>query len=354
MSQKVALVLGASGLVGSNLVKHLVELGTWRVLGASRAKAVAGPAYEHIPLDLMNADQCREVLRRYPDVTHVFIAARLKDAGFETMEKNNVALTRNLLDAVEAAAPNLKHVHLVQGNKWYGSSSGPTHSDIPAREDDPRQMPPNPYYSQHDYLVQRQAGKSWSWSAIRPGAILGFAPAYPNNLVTLVGAYAAISRELNLPLRFPGTETCFNLALVGVDVEILCKAIVWISEHDNCRNQAFNVTNGDTYSWANLWPRVAKSFGMEVGYGQPIVPFSTFMKETNHVWDAIVAKHGLKNVPIGHVVGWEYGDYHFFKTRGDLPSVIKLWKSGFHEFTDTGNHFLNVLEQYRAAGLLPR
>jgi hypothetical protein len=28
-------------------------------------------------------------------------------------------MLRNALDAAEAAAPNLKHVHLVEGQKWY-------------------------------------------------------------------------------------------------------------------------------------------------------------------------------------------------------------------------------------------
>ena len=352
MGQKVALVLGASGLVGSNLIKHLTTLSTWRVLGASRSKAVEGLDYKHVSFDLMKAAQCKDALRKYPDITHVFIAARLKDAGFETMEKNNVTLIRNLLDAVEEAAPSLQHVHVVQGNKWYGSSSGPTRSDIPAREDDPRQMPPNPYYSQHDYLLHRQAGRRWSWSAIRPGAILGFAPAYPNNLVTLVGAYAAISRELNLPLRFPGTETCFNLALVGVDVEILCKAIVWISEHEACRNQAFNVTNGDPARWRQTWPVLADALG--VACAEPkTIPLADMMPQQQPVWDRIAHRHGLRPVDICRIVDWRWMDYMLRQSHDIVLATGKIRRAGFHDCIETDATLVQRLRELQASEVLP-
>jgi hypothetical protein len=44
----------------------------------------------------------------------------------------------------------------------------------PAREDDPRLMPPNFYYDQEDFLRERQQGKAWHWTALRPEAIAGF------------------------------------------------------------------------------------------------------------------------------------------------------------------------------------
>lgn len=77
------------------------------------------------------------------------------------------------------------------------------------------------------------------------------------------------------------------------------------------------------------------------------------MKGKESVWQALVKRHGLKDVPVGHLVAWEYGDLQFYKTKGDSTSIIRLWKSGFHEFADTGDHYLEVLEQYRAARLLP-
>lgn len=200
--------------------------------------------------------------------------------------------------------------------------------------------------------MQRQGGQNWGWSSIRPGAVLGFAPGYPHNLVALVGAYAAVCRELDLPLKFPGSETCYGLVQSGISVEILCKASVWIATHDACKNQAFNVSNGDHYSWRTLWPEVARMFGMEAAPPESLA-FSAVMKSKEPVWKKLVKRHGLKDLPVDHIAAWEYGDLHFYKTKGDCTSIIRLWQTGFHEFNDTTELFLKVLQQYRDAGYLP-
>ena len=40
----------------------------------------------------------------------------------------------------------------MQGSKWYGNHLGPYLT--PARETDPRHMPPNFYYDQQDFLIK--------------------------------------------------------------------------------------------------------------------------------------------------------------------------------------------------------
>ena len=106
-------------------------------------------------------------------------------------------MLRNALDAVEATSSILKHVHLVEGTKWYGMHIG--NFKTPARENDPRHMPPNFYYDQQDLIAQRQKGKQWTWSASRPYFLIDFAPDRPRNVVSVIGAYAAICRELGVP-----------------------------------------------------------------------------------------------------------------------------------------------------------
>jgi hypothetical protein len=70
---------------------------------------------------------------------------------------DNVAMLRNLIDAIEPVARGLEHVHLVQGTKYYGMHLGPFRT--PAREDDPRPDFPNFYYDQQDLLAERARGK---------------------------------------------------------------------------------------------------------------------------------------------------------------------------------------------------
>jgi hypothetical protein len=108
----------------------------------------------------------------------------------------NQTMLVNLMDAIETASPDLVHVNLVHGTKWYGNHLGPFKT--PAKEDDPRHMPPNFYYNQQDLVAARQRGKAWTWSTARPHAICGFATGNPMNLV-MVLAVCPLIAYLNPP-----------------------------------------------------------------------------------------------------------------------------------------------------------
>lgn len=208
---KVAVVAGTTGAASKRLVEELVRQ-DWRVVGLSRNPPQVGnqAAVTYVSADLMNADGLVQALSHHSDITHMFYTARAahQETGLESVD-DNVAMLRNALDAVETLSPNLEHVHIVEGTKWYGMHIGSFKT--PAREDDPRHLPPNFYYDQQDLLCERQKGKRWTWSASRPGYLVDFAPERPRNAVSLVGAYAAICRELGVPLDFPGTEGCWNV-----------------------------------------------------------------------------------------------------------------------------------------------
>lgn len=351
MTKKTALIVGASGLVGTYLARQLASEGGWEVYGVSRGKPKLEAGYRHAAFDLLDRDACRNALKEIPGVTHVFTAARVKNARYDEHESKNAQMFDNLLDGLDDYAPNLQHIHMVHGTKWYGSHLHPTY--MPIREDDPREMPPNPYYVQQDIVSERQRGKRWTWSSTRPGVIMGYALGYPHNIVALVAAYVAISRELGVPLRFPGSYLCYGLVQSAIDVRILCKAASWVSQHPDGANQPFNVSNGDVFSWANLWPRIADFYGMKCGHVQPLEPFSEFMRDKDPIWDRVVRKHGLRPLSRRDVVAWEYGDYHFYKKRSDIVSTIKLLKTGFHDFIDTESLFIELLQRYRDEKIFP-
>src|SRR5205823_3605663 len=111
----------------------------------------------------------------------------------------------------ETASPDLTHVNLMHGTKWYGNHLGSFKT--PAKEDDPRHMPPNFYYDQQDLVAARQRGKTWTWSTARPHAICGFAAGNPMNLVMVLAVYATISKSLGMPLRHPGHRGTTTLSI---------------------------------------------------------------------------------------------------------------------------------------------
>ncbi len=346
-----ALVAGATGAVGSALVRELAASSAWSVLALSR-RPPAAPAdgAEHVQVDLADGPDARAALAAHGDVSHVFYCARathgdalVEDAGV------NRALLENLLDAVEPAC-ELAHVHLVQGGKVYGVHVGPF--PTPAREDDPRVVVPNFNYEQEDLLRTRSADTRWSWSASRPNTLLHFSPSIARNLVSTLGAYAAIARELGASLDFPGTEGAYRSITQVTSTSLLTRAIAWMAGDASCADQAFNVTNGDVFRWSGLWPRIAAAFQMRCGAVRPM-PLVEFMADKEPVWARVRARHGLEDLPLARVANWSFADATLRRDWDEILSTNKLRAFGFDGWADSEGAFLDILAEYRRARILP-
>jgi nucleoside-diphosphate-sugar epimerase len=350
MSRKKALIAGATGLVGRNLLKHLLATREWEVVALSRRTPDLQGSYEHIAVDLSNAAECKSKLRHLRDVTHVFFAALAANRELAQAAIDNLALLRNLVEAIEPLARGLEHIHLVQGTKWYGMHLGPFKT--PAQEDDPRHMPPNFYYDQWDYVAERRKGKRWTCSSSRPHGISGFALGNHSNLTLVIAIYATICKELGLPLCHPGTRGNYAALYQCTDSGLLARAIAWMATTPVCANEAFNITNGDLIRWENTWPEIARYFGMEVGPRRHI-SLVQFMADKGPVWDRIVAKHGLRPIPYNQIVNWAYGDFVFTPEFDVISSTAKARRFGFHECVDTEEMFPRLWDEMRADRIIP-
>ncbi|MDP6951491.1 MAG: SDR family oxidoreductase, partial [Alphaproteobacteria bacterium] len=242
-----ALVVGATGMIGSRVCERLVEEG-WQTVGVCRTPPPDTLGMSYLSVDLLDHESCVAELGGLHDVSHVIYAARAAhgEGGTESVPEN-LAMLQNVVEAVQGAG-GLRHVHIVQGGKYYGQHLGPYKS--PAKEDDPRHMPPNFYYDQQDYL-EANAG-DWTWTASRPCLVYDFVPGRPRNLISVIAVYAAISRALGLPLCFPGTPENYRALGECAAVPHVAKAIVWMVGEERCANQAFNINNGDAFRWENL------------------------------------------------------------------------------------------------------
>jgi nucleoside-diphosphate-sugar epimerase len=147
---KVALVAGATGASAKRLVETLVAA-DWRVVGVSRNPPPSAGRITYVAANLADTDHLAAALKPHTDISHVFYTARAAhgESGVESVE-DNFALLRNTVDVATRTATQLRHIHLVEGTKWYGMHLGPFAT--PAREDQPRHLPPNFYYDQQDYL----------------------------------------------------------------------------------------------------------------------------------------------------------------------------------------------------------
>ncbi len=210
--RKQAVVVGALGVIGRYIVERLAREDDWTVIGLSRRGAEAGARYRHISVDLLDPQASAAKLGGLSETTHVFYAAFQAAAGAAAGYASNIAPNRDMLvnavTAVEKASRSLRRVVLVTGTKYYGSHLGPFKT--PAREGDPRHMPPDYYFDQIDWLTAFQRDKPWDWVELRPQTLCGFAPGTPMSLAPAIAVYAAISKELGLPLRFPGKPGAYG------------------------------------------------------------------------------------------------------------------------------------------------
>jgi NAD dependent epimerase/dehydratase family len=212
-----ALVAGALGVTGRSVVNHLVSLGSWEVIGLSRRHPEFRTEAQFIALDLLNRSEVQARLSAIGDVSHIFYAALQPGANIFEEVAPNLAMLANLVETVEKASPRFRKIVLIEGAKFYFAHLGPYKT--PAKETDPRHMPPNFYYNQEDYLNERSAGKAWSWTALRPSSICGFAVGNPMNMATVIAVYAALCKEMKLPLRFPGSATSYHAIMEMTDAD---------------------------------------------------------------------------------------------------------------------------------------
>ncbi|RYZ92773.1 MAG: SDR family oxidoreductase [Proteobacteria bacterium] len=350
MSEYVALVVGAQGVIGRNLVNHLKELPEWEVVGLSRRKGEDSGRVRHIAVDLLDQQACRTLLAELTDVTHIFYAAFIDRPTWAELVPPNLAMLVNVVEAIEPIAKGLQHVSLMQGYKVYGAHLGPFKT--PARETDAGHMPPEFNVDQQEFLEQRQKGKSWTWSALRPSMVSGFALGNPMNLAMVIAIYASICKELNLPFRFPGKPGVYDKLFEMTDAGLLARATVWGATDASCANQAFNITNGDLFRWNEMWPKIAKFFELEMAPPLPMA-LNVVMADKTELWDSMVARYELEKTPYSDVSSWGFGDFIFGLEYDMFADGSKARRFGFHEHIETEAMFMNIFKEFRERRIIP-
>ncbi len=343
---KVALVAGGLGVIGRALVQHFSEREGWDVVALSRRKPDFETGTRYFQVDLLDVRATSAALASV-DATHLFYAAYQQRRDAAEQVAINSAMLQNLVRAVRA--PPLRRIVLYEGVKYYGVHLGPFKT--PAREDDPRHMPPNFYYDQEDWLRAESASRSWDMVALRPDVVCGFAIGNPMNLTLVIAVYAAISKELGLPLRFPGKTAAYRALAQVTDAAQLARASEWAALEAPA-GEAFNVTNGDIFRWDELWPAFGRAFDMELAPPQAI-SLAEFMHDKGPVWSRIVAKHGLVPYAYDTIAAWGFGDFIFNCDYDVISSTTKLRRAGFADVVDSEEMFLRMFGEFRRRRVIP-
>ena len=357
--KKKVLVTGASGLLGVAAVEKFLSV-AWDVVGVSRRKPElpSGREIEFLSVDLRDKEATRAAFESLTDITHIaYTAIHEKPelvAGWSSKEQieTNNAMLRNVVEPIVRAAPNFKHISILQGTKVYGVHLHPI--PIPARERDARKDHDNFFFDHEDYVREMGAQHGFKYTALRPQLVTGPTPG-ALNVLPAIGVYAAIRREKGEPFSFPGGP---SFVWEAADADLVADVMVWAAQSPQAANEAFNITNGDVFEWRSLWPALAETLGVETGPDMP-TSVAAYLENNADAWIRIVAKYGLRSRNLRELVGHgdQHADFAFAYGAPEGPrafvSTIKLRQAGFTKTIDTEDSFRNALRSLIDRKLLP-
>ncbi|PWS28708.1 NAD-dependent dehydratase [Pedobacter yonginense] len=354
--KNIALVIGASGIAGSNLAETLIKKG-WETYGLSRNPTDNLAGLKPLAADLLDIETLHAALTNLKP-THVFITTWMRnDTEAENIRVNGL-MVRNILQAL-SPKQSVQHVALVTGLKHY---LGPFEAyakegflpETPLREEHPRLDLENFYYAQEDEVYAAAARDGFTWSIHRPHTVIGKAVGNAMNMGTTLAVYASICKETNRPFIWPGSSAQWNGLSDVTDSKVLAEHLIWASTTDLARNQAYNVVNGDVFRWSRLWYRIADYFGVQaIGFDSKIQPLELEMQNDASVWEEIAQKYNLQEKALSRLSTPWHTDLDLGRPIEVMTSMNKSRKMGFNLFQDTEDTFYALFDQLREAKLIP-
>ncbi len=354
--QKTALVVGASGIGGSNLVTELIDKG-WTVYGLARRPLGGVPGLRAVAADLLDPASLQTTLADVAP-THVFITAWMRQATEAENIRVNGAMVRNVLAAL-APKKSVRHVSLVTGLKHYlgpfeAYASAGTLPETPLREEQPRLAIENFYYEQEDEVFAAAARDGFSWNVHRPHTVIGKAVGNAMNMGTTLAVYASICKETGRLFQWPGSAAQWQGLSDVTDAHQLARQLVWAAETDAAHNTAFNIVNGDLFRWQWLWGRLANWFGIEAaGFDGTIRPLETEMAGDEALWREMAQRHGLVEPDLKKLASAWHTDLDLGRPIEVMTDMTRSRQLGFTAYQVTEDSFTDLFAQLRAEKLIP-
>jgi nucleoside-diphosphate-sugar epimerase len=348
MTDRIALVAGANGIIGKALMEEIARSPGWRGRALSRRPHGSDGA---IAADLLDRQGTFAALKAAKDTTHLFYAALSPQPSLAEEDQVNGSMLRNLLDGLQAAGAPIERVVLYQGAKVYGIHLGPVPSPF-YEDDNPRHLGPNFYFTQEDELRARSAAGGPDWSILRPDVVVGDAVGNAMNIAMVIGAFMALSRHGGAAFRFPGPAHVYEGVLAQVtDAHALARASLWAAVADAAKGEAFNYVH-EPFRWRRIWEKVAGAFDVALGPPMPM-SLARHMPDKAAAWAKLVADQQLIDTSFDKAVGWGFGDFVFNSAFDVLSDMGKIRRAGFSETVDSGDALVGAIRRLQQAGALP-
>jgi nucleoside-diphosphate-sugar epimerase len=356
MTQRTALIAGATGIVGFNLAQHLAQQPGWTVHALARRPLPASTNIIPLAADLLDPQSLHQAVATLKP-THVFITTWMRQSTEAENIRVNAALVRHLLQAVSPAR-SVQHVALVTGLKHYlgpfeayGKGSLPA---TPFREEQGRLDLPNFYYAQEDEVYEAAERDGFHWSIHRPHTIIGYALGNAMNMGVTLAVYASICKEIGHPFLFPGSAVQWNSLTDMTDAGLLARQQAWAATTPAAKNQAFNVVNGDVFRWKWMWERLAQWFGIPTAaYSGDTTPLETQLADAAPVWADIARKHSLAEPDLHKLISAWHTDADLGRPIEVVTDMSKSRRLGFLDYQATDESFFELFTKLRADRIIP-
>ena len=254
----IALVTGATGLVGMHLAQRL-RGDDWQVRALVRDASRAEPL-ARIGVTLTIGDTLEPAgfarAARGCDVVFHAAAAVTPDGGWEAFRRPNIDGTANAIEAAAAAGARLVHVSSVA---VYGGTARYARGDRATREESPlAPLPAGAFYARSKresealVLDAHAAGRLWA-TAVRPDVIYG---KYDRQFVPRL---ARMLRHGIAPVVGGGLTT-----LAVVHAANVADGMVRAATHEGAGGRAYNLANDYDVSVAEFFRLAGEGLGVRL------------------------------------------------------------------------------------------
>ncbi|KAJ9542671.1 hypothetical protein OSB04_029177 [Centaurea solstitialis] len=371
LNTPVALIVGVTGMVGVALTEALKKPttigGPWTVYGVSRRPLPtwfpSSQLDKYFICDTVNGDTTHKVLSPLSSkITHLFWLAFQVNETEELNVSCNSSMLSNVLNSL-TYSPNskLSHVTLQTGTRHYfGPNFNPTIStklvprDPPFREDYPRLPVTNFYYALED-IVAASYSKSFTYSIHRASIIIGASTRSYINGLLMLSVYALICKHENHPFRYYGNRYNWEHFWDASDANLLAEQQIWAATTEKAKNQAFNCTNGDVFTWKLLWRVLCDVFDVEFVAFDEKYKFDcvSFMRDKGEVWDKIVEENGLYETKLEEITCFGVASGILKLEFQHVCSMNKSRELGFLGYANTLVSIKAWVERMRQLKILP-
>jgi len=248
-NSKSVLVTGATGFVGINLVKALLDKGddvSCLVRETSDTRILQNERVHFLTGDLTNPEAIRNSDRTFHVVYHV--AGAIKAANRNQYFQINHLGTLRLLEVLKETNPDLARFVLISSL----AAAGPSRNHCSLTED----QKPNPisWYGESKLAAENE--------------VLRYATTFPVTILRPSAVYGPYDKEILLIFRMikrgclftPGRHTRrFSL----IHVNDLVNGIIQAGECAMRTGEIFNISRSEVYEWAEMGRAVARELGVD-------------------------------------------------------------------------------------------